>query len=80
MKTYHIIDKRDRNAKSELMHYTFDQLKEFFGADEVKDLYDLNEFLTAQADGMTQPYEIVEDEVESLITMQKANEFFRNGC
>ena len=80
MKTYHIIDKRERNTASELIHYTFDEVKKYFGVgEEVKDLYDLEELLKQQADGMAQPYEIVEDEVESLEAMEKANRFYRNS-
>lgn len=41
MKTYHMIDTRDRDFIAELKHYTFEQLKAYFDPDEfVNDLDD----------------------------------------
>lgn len=87
MKTYHIIDKSNRNTKAELIHYTFEQLKEFFKPDlelnedveewkKIQDLYDLEEYLKKQACGMEQPYEFELDEVEDFESLKSANEFF----
>lgn len=65
---YYIIDKRDRNAESEVKAYTFEELKNSFQPpedfpeelieewEEVADLYDLKEFLKHEAGGMEQPY------------------------
>lgn len=33
MKTYHIIDKRQRDTNTELIHYTFNELKDYFKPD-----------------------------------------------
>ena len=33
MKTYHIIDKRQRDVNTELIHYTFNELKDYFKPD-----------------------------------------------
>lgn len=33
MKTYHIIDKRQRDTNAELIHYTFNELKDYFKPD-----------------------------------------------
>lgn len=66
---YYIIDKRDRNAESEVEAYTFEELKACFQPpedfpeelieewEEVAGLYDLKEFLKHEAGGMEQPYE-----------------------
>lgn len=66
---YYIIDKRDRNAESEIKAYTFEELKACFQPpedfpeelieewEEVAGLYDLKEFLKHEAGGMEQPYE-----------------------
>lgn len=65
---YYIIDKRDRNAESEVKPYTFEELKACFQPPEdfpeelidewenIADLYDLREFLEHEAGGMEQPY------------------------
>lgn len=94
MKTYHIIDTRNRSMRNELKHYTFDELKAQFepGEDEkqdlseeyekwqnIKDLFDLEEFLEEQAAGMEQPYVFEEDEVEDTGTMKRANSFYAVG-
>ena len=89
MKTYHIIDSRNRDTKSELKRYTFEQLKDYFKPDEceddfeewkgVEDLYDLYEFLKNQAEGMDQPYEFEEDEVEDIESMERANSFYKTA-
>ncbi len=61
---YHIIDLSARNAREELREYTFEELKNFFEPDkeelpedwkawaQVQDLFDLEEFLEVEADGM----------------------------
>lgn len=68
---YRIIDKYERNV--ELKEYTFEQLKDFFKPGEdaandfpellekwesIEDLFDLNEFLAFEADGMEVHYSI----------------------
>lgn len=70
---YRIIDKYERNVREELKEYTFEQAKDFFkpsdesAADSpellekwesVEDLFDLNEFLAFEADGMEVRYRI----------------------
>lgn len=70
---YRIIDKYERNVHEELKEYTFEQAKDFFkpsdesAADSpellekwesVEDLFDLNEFLAFEADGMEVRYRI----------------------
>ena len=91
MKTYHIIDRRHRDSRSELKHYTFNELKaqfepseeekqdfpEMFGKwQKIQDLLDLVDFLEEQADGMAQPFDFEEDEVASVEAMKRANRFF----
>ena len=91
MKTYHIINKSDRDARCELKHYSFDELKAQFEPSEdekqdfpevfekwqkIKDLSDLEEFLEEQADGMEQPYTFEVDEVEDIDAMKRANNFY----
>lgn len=76
MKTYHIINKSDRDSHSELKHYTFEQLKAQFEPDAsikedepeareswnaITDIWDLEEWLKEQAAGMAQPIEFAED-------------------
>lgn len=68
MKKYHIIDLSERNARSELKEYTFEELKDFFEPDKeelpedwaewvkVQDLFDLERFLEKEADGMSVHY------------------------
>ena len=89
MKTYHIIDSRNRDAQSELKHYTFEQLKDYFKPDEgeddfeewkgIEDLYDLEEYLKNQAEGTEQPYEFEEDDVENIESMEQANSFYKTA-
>lgn len=70
---YRIIDKYERNVHEELKEYTFEQLKDFFKPGEdaandfpellekwesIEDLFDLNEFLAFEADGMEVHYSI----------------------
>lgn len=91
VKTYHIIDKRGNDSRSELKHYTFDELKAQFEPSEdekqdfpevfekwkkIQDLFDLEEFLEDQADGMEQPYTFEVDEVEDIDAMKRANNFY----
>lgn len=88
MKTYHVIDKYERNVNSELKHYTFEQLKDFFQPDKkelpelynkwlkINDLSDLEKYLEFEADGMEVNYIIEEDEIENIEAMNRANEFF----
>lgn len=50
MRTYHIIDRRQRDANTELIHYTFNELKDYFKPDinnyeEDKDIF--NEMLAS---------------------------------
>lgn len=69
----HIIDLDQRNVREELKEYTFEQAKDFFkpsdesAADSpellekwesIEDLFDLNEFLAFEADGMEVRYRI----------------------
>lgn len=89
MKTYHIIDKREKNVRSELKHYTFEELKDFFEPDknefpefhkeweEISDLWDLEQYLKEEADGMEQPYSFEEDEVENIDSMERANNYYK---
>lgn len=73
---YNIIDLNERNARTELKKYTFDEVLNFFEPseelkadapelsekwDEINNVEDLKEFLNAEAGGMEQPYKIVED-------------------
>lgn len=72
MKRYRMIDKRDRDTHEELKEYTLQELKEYFEPnkedfpelhklwEQVKNLYDLKEYLKAEADGMKVPYEFEE--------------------
>lgn len=87
MKTYHIIDKRDRNVRSELKHYTFEQVKDYFEPnsefvechekwENIKDLSDLEEYLKYKADGMEQNCIIEEDEEVNIESMNRANKFY----
>ncbi|MCI8337927.1 MAG: hypothetical protein HFH62_04465 [Lachnospiraceae bacterium] len=89
MKTYHMIDKRDRNARSELKHYTFEQVKAYFEPNfeefpelhekwvEIKDISDLEDYLNDEADGMEVPFIFEEDCVEDEDAMIRANSFFK---
>lgn len=90
MKTYHILDKYESNVNSELEHYTFEELKNFFKPqddfselleewEKITDLEELESYLKLEADGMEVDYIIQEDEVESLEAMNRANEFFKNA-
>lgn len=88
---YRIINKQDRDATSELKYYTFEQLKAYFEPDKneqpkewqdwerITDVYDLEQFLEAQAAGMEQPYEFEKDEVESIKAMDRANKFYNSA-
>lgn len=73
---YNIIDLNERNARTELKKYTFDEVLKFFEPseelkadapelaekwDEINNVEDLKEFLNAEAGGMEQPYKIVEN-------------------
>lgn len=90
MKTYHIIDNRESNVKGELVHYTFEQLKNYFEPDanelpeeykewqNIHDLYDLESFLQKSYAGMEIPYTFEEvEEFESLEQMESANSFLK---
>lgn len=85
---YNIIDLNERNAKAELKKYTFDEILKFFEPSQelkadapelaekwnaINDIEDLREFLFTEADGMEQPYKVVEDpdDLDILIA---------NGC
>lgn len=64
IKKYHIIDLSERNAREELKEYTFEELKGYFEPNkeelpedwelwaQVQDLFDLENFLETEADGM----------------------------
>lgn len=64
---YYMIDKRERNAHSELKKYTLEELKNYFKPAEelqdyiekwenISDIYDLTEYLEWEAEGMEVPY------------------------
>lgn len=90
MKTYHIINTSDRSTRSELIHYSFEQVKNYFRPDKeefpeeweqwnaISDIADLEEFLNDITAGEEQPYQFEEDEVDSMEDMEKANRFLRS--
>jgi hypothetical protein len=90
MKTYHIIDKYALdNAIGELLHYTFEEVKNGFEPDveefpeehkkwsETENIDDLREYLKYFYEGDEVPYSFEEDEVDSYEAMKRANEYFR---
>lgn len=72
MMKYRMIDKRERDVREELKEYTFEELKAYFEPNkeelpeywekwnEIKDLYDLEEYLKWESDGMEVPYSFEE--------------------
>lgn len=91
MKTYHIINKEERHAISECKYYTFEQLKEYFEPNKedfpelhkkwknVTDVLGLEDYLELEANGMNQPYQFEEDEVENIEDMERRNYALRWG-
>ena len=73
MKRYHLIDKRKRDAHSELVEYSLDDLKNYFEPEktefpelweawtEVEDIDDLESYLAKEYDGMEVPYNFKEN-------------------
>lgn len=72
MKRYHLIDKRERDAHSELVEYSLDDLKNYFEPEktefpelweawtEVEDIDDLESYLAKEYDGIEVPYSFEE--------------------
>lgn len=89
LRTYHIIEKGYRDARSELIHYTFEEVKNRFEPDkedfpeeweiwnEATDISGLEDFLRYEAAGMEQRFSFAEDEIGSVEEMKRANEYFR---
>lgn len=99
MKKYHIIDTSSRDVHSELKEYTFEELKNYFKPneefaehlekwEEIEDLFDLEEYLRFEADGMRVNYIIEEVMTHELMievleadrcTRSEAERFIKSG-
>lgn len=75
MKKFRMIDLKERNAREELIEYTFQELKMYFEPEKeleecwnewnkIEDLWDLEEYLKFEAEGMAVNYKFEEIEVE----------------
>ena len=68
---FYMIDTRVRNLYDQMKEYTIEELKEYFTINdgeisnvdriaEIKDIYDLVDFLEEEAEGMEIPYHFIE--------------------
>ncbi len=91
MTAYRIIDKEERNAREEMVLYTFSELKKQFEPDkeelpeewsrwnEAQDIEDFRNYLEWDYEGDRVPFNFEEVEIDSLEELKRSNDFLKSG-
>ena len=91
MTAYRIIDKEERNAREEMILYTFSELKKQFEPDkeelpeewsrwnEAQDIEDFRNYLEYFYEGDRVPFNFEEVEIDNLEELKRSNDFLKSG-